>query len=102
MYKTQMYDLWEDDNFYIKCQMINDKPFIHLKVFNWSHNLYKELKQIWRQILKEFCIFGYESVFIVIPDDDPKMYKFETKFGFKELQREGNQILMVCEVNYGN
>jgi hypothetical protein len=37
---------------------------------------------------------GIEDVFVIIPDNDKKLYKFEEMFGFKEIKRNDSAILM--------
>jgi hypothetical protein len=76
-------------------QWVNELPFIHLQLYNWSVDGYKKYWAIWLDLLKDLAERGHPCVFVLIPDNDEKLYKFETMFGFVEASRVDNSILMV-------
>ena len=76
--------IYDDDNVTLYLEMCGDKPFIHCRVVNWSHNKLKEFLQIWLDIASIFKKKGYE--YIYAPDMEPKVTKFAKVFGFKETQ----------------
>lgn len=95
--------LIQNDKYHLMVEWgYEDCPFLHLDIFQWSPSLYREYKIVWQEVLKWFEQQGYNEVFILIPDNDPKLYKFETKFGFTEVSREDGEILMMCGVEYGH
>ena len=97
-----MISLIDNEMVHLKVQLLEGLPFIHLEVKQWSPLLARQYKKTWKKILRDMGALGYGEVFILIPDDDPKLYKFETMFGFTEVERQDGKILMICGVEYGN
>ena len=40
---------------------------------------------------------GYAKVNVIIPENDEKLHRFETMFGFRDVRRAGGNILMEQE-----
>lgn len=70
--------------------------FIHLELYKWSKSLYKQYLIFFYAWLKQ--LKGIDHVFVVIPDNDPKLYKFEELFGFYEIKRQDGAILMALKI----
>ena len=68
--------------------------FVHLELKKWSKSLYKEYLIFFYKWLHTLNKKGVSAVFVLIPEGDDKLYKFEEMFGFKEIDRKGGQILM--------
>lgn len=77
--------LWAD--------IVEDVVFIHLDVREWSPGKYKEMRKYWRATLTSLKKRGFEDVFTHIYDKDPKQYKFQNLFGFKEFDRKKDTII---------
>ena len=73
-------------------------PHVHLEMYDWSPSIYKQCKIIWKDILKFLKEEGYPRIVTCIPEGDDKLYKFQTKFGMKELKRNEGLILFVQEI----
>ena len=76
-------------------QWVDGLPFIHLQLYNWSKSAYKKYKSIWNELLKNLSIKGVPCVFVIIPDNDDKLYHFEQMFGFEEAEHGDGYFLMV-------
>lgn len=68
--------------------------FIHLELYKWSKLLFKKYQIVFEMWLLDLAEDGIDAVFVIIPDNDKKLYKFEQMFGFEEIQRNDNAILM--------
>jgi hypothetical protein len=83
---------------HLQCQIDENKcVFLHLTLKKWSHTLYKQYLILFYSWLNTLSEKGVLAVFVLIPDNDPKLYKFEQMFGFKEIDRKHGQILMAKE-----
>jgi len=73
--------------------------FIHLSLDKWSKTLYKEYLIIfynWLARIKQENNINH--VFVVIPENDKKLYKFEQMFGFNEIKKQDGDILMALTI----
>jgi len=68
--------------------------FLHFELHRWSKRLYKESLVFFYKWLHTLHEKGVYAVFVLIPEGDDKLYKWEEMFGFKEIDRKGGQILM--------
>lgn len=72
-------------------------PHLHVELVDWSPSIAKECKEILKDVKRFLWNQGYKQVVSVIPDNDPKLYKFQTFFGMKELKRRDGLILFAQE-----
>jgi hypothetical protein len=84
-----------NDDGFLRIQWVNNLPFIHLHLYVWTPSKYKEYKRIWNKFLSDLAKKDVPCVFVIIPDDDEKLYKFETMFGFEEAEHGNGYFLMV-------
>jgi hypothetical protein len=95
MYKVTYEDVINNDNGRLRIQWVDDVPFIHLQLYRWSAQAYKEYKRIWSKLLKDLGSKDIPCVFVYIPDNDEKLYHFEQLFGFQEVEHSDGYFLMV-------
>lgn len=92
-----MFDVfWNDADGSLKFQYFEDKVFAHAEAYNWSKSVYLKFKDIWYVAKEELLAQGYKEVYVLIPADDKKLFKFETMFGFKPIKKWDNILMMVC------
>jgi hypothetical protein len=68
--------------------------FLHFELHKWSKKLFKESLVYFYKWLHTLNEKGVLAVFVLIPEGDDKLYKWEEMFGFKEIDRSGGHILM--------
>jgi len=79
--------IYSDDNVSVYIEMLDgDKAFLHCTVTNWSPSLYRQFRQIFKDLTIAFKKKGYKVIFA--PDMDNKTTKFAKMFGFKETQHK--------------
>lgn len=95
---------WNDEDGVLAFELFDGKVFAHAKAHNWNKSVYLKFQDIWHVAKEELSISGHKEVYVIIPADDKKLFKFETMFGFKPLEQRENMLLMVCstEVNHGS
>jgi hypothetical protein len=101
----QMFDnFWDDEDVSLTFEYIDDKVYAHSISKQWSKSKYYKYKDIWHVAKEELLEAGYKHIYIIIPADNKKLFKFETMFGFKTIEQRDNMLLMVCstEINHGN
>jgi len=84
----------KNDYGHLQYEIFNDAYFIHLELYKWSKELYKKYMVMFEEWLLGLSDSGVNSVFVLISDNDKKLYKFEQMFGFEEIHREGGAIIM--------
>ena len=95
MYNITYEEIINNDDGRLRIQWVNDLPFIHLQLYNWTPSAFKKYKVIWSKLLKDLGSKGVPCVFVMIPDDDEKLYHFEQMFGFEEAEHGQGYFLMV-------
>lgn len=85
---------WKDEDVELKFEFADDRVFAHATVTNWNKSKYKKFVSIWLAAKEELSNNGYLEIFVAIPDNDKKLYKFEQLFGFSEIAHVNNMFLM--------
>ena len=93
-----MYEIFNNEIGKASVEEVDGKLFFHYESRMWSPAIYKKLLQVWALITKHIKEMGYDEVYVAIPDNDPKLYKFEQMFCFEEVYRSDGTILMVREL----
>lgn len=92
-----MFDVfWDDEDVTLTFQYVDSKVYAHVISKRWSKSLYYKYKDIWHVAKEELSDTGYKEIYVIIPADDKKLFKFETMFGFKSVQQQDDVLLMVC------
>jgi hypothetical protein len=92
-----MYDVfWDDEDVTLAFQYVENKVYAHATSKKWSKSLYEKYKAIWYVAKEELSEIGYKEIYVLIPSDDKKLFKFETMFGFKPVTQQDGVLLMVC------
>jgi hypothetical protein len=73
-------------------------PLLHSDVTDWSHSLYKDYLDMMVTLKEWLKEEGHDSVYVLIPDDDEQLEKWEHMFGFKTINTEGGHRLMWQEL----
>jgi hypothetical protein len=95
MYNITYEEVISNDDGRLRIQWVGHLPFIHLQLYNWTPSAFKKYKTIWSDLLKELGSKGVPCVFVMIPDNDEKLYHFEQMFGFEEAEHGEGYFLMV-------
>jgi hypothetical protein len=95
MYNIYYEDVINNEDGRLRIQWVNDLAFIHLQLYNWTPSAFKKYKRIWSEFLKDLSNKDVPCVFVLIPDDDEKLYHFEQMFGFEEAEHGDGYFLMV-------
>jgi len=66
-YKRATY--YETDDYRVYVEMINDLPFVHVAIFNFSKEILEEIKEVWAQIVLDVYFEGYEFLFAHTDDN---------------------------------
>ena len=92
-----MFDIfWDDEDVTLTFQYVENKVYAHAKSKQWSKSLYYKYKDIWHVAKEELSENGYNEIYVIIPAEDKKLFKFETMFGFKPVKQQDSMLLMVC------
>lgn len=78
----------------LQYEFIDGLPVIHLMVWKWSKEKYKDFLAIWREVLDYFNDEGHETVYCIVPSRDKKLIKFERMFGFTDLFEADGILVM--------
>ncbi len=83
--RFKTFTLIENDNFKVVGEVkYNGKVFLHMSPPKyWALSVYKEMLSCMDAIRWGLSERDVEEIFVMIPDDDPKLFKFETMMGFK-------------------
>jgi len=95
-HQSRFVTYWDDDIGLAKLEFFKGLPFLHVelhKPFIGVKTIKKELPKV-KRLLKQN---GYANVCVFIPDNDEKLYRFESHCGFSEVARFSGQILMTQE-----
>ena len=85
---------------HIETEIVEGDVYFHLTLNKWSKELFKYYLNLWVDIQDHFKDLGHNSLYVLIPDDDPKLLKFEMMFGFEILTHceEGGVYLMYQDI----
>jgi len=77
--------IYDDENVTLYLEICPDGlPLIHCRVHKWTHNTFKEFKEIWKSLTDIFKEKKYIGIYA--PDMDSKLYKFAKMFGFETTE----------------
>jgi hypothetical protein len=92
-----MYDIfWDDEWGTLKFQYVENKVFAHAIAKQWNKKVYLKFLDIWHVAKEELKEAGYNEIYVVIPDNDKKLFKFEVMFGFRVLHQVDGLLVMIC------
>jgi len=84
--------LWQEPEFTIFGYWADDGNLhVHAEVRKWSPSAYKQGLVALQTLHNET---GLVEIYTVIPDDDPKLEKYENMLGFVTIKKESNMLLM--------
>jgi len=85
MQEAEKHIIFEDENVNLTCEYSPIVPYLlvmHCVIFNWSPSLYKKYILLWEDIIGKMAEQGVTKLGIVVLDEDIKLMKFATMFGF--------------------
>lgn len=85
--------LRDDELWVVMLEFNVGMAFLHLELRRKVKG-FREAKRLFPQLRAWLRRMGHESVFVIIPEGDRKLYRFERHFGFFEIDRSGGKILM--------
>jgi len=88
------FPIYEDSCILIDGEMFEGKVFIHseYKPDNFSKSVYKQLLEIWIEVMEALKEKGLEYVFSCIPKEE-KIMKWQTMFGMSPLLETDDNII---------
>jgi hypothetical protein len=86
----------EDEDGKLTFQFEDGKVFAHAIAKKWNKSIYLKFQDVWYVAKEELREVGYDTIYVLIPADDKKLFKFETMFGFKLVGKKDNVLLMEC------
>lgn len=60
---------YETEDYRVYVEMINDLPFVHVAIFNFSKKILEEIKEVWAQVVLDAYFEGYEYLFAYTEDN---------------------------------
>lgn len=60
---------YEDSNFRVYLEEINNQVVIHVVIYNFSKSIFKDVKRVWAEVLVKMYYLGYEEVFAYTKDN---------------------------------
>lgn len=84
--EVKIHTIIQNDNLYLTCEYSPSAPYllvIHCEMYKWSHSLYKEYTILWEDIVRGMAKQGVTQLGIVVPNDNIKLMRFATMFGFE-------------------
>jgi hypothetical protein len=84
----------DDERATFRIEFFRGLAFLHLTV-KLPVKAMRDAKRIFPQIKAWLKSVGHEVVYVLIPEGDEKLYRFEQFFGFREVKRRRGHILMI-------
>lgn len=78
----------DDDAMLGKVEFYCGRAYLHLKIRSRFRGM-REARRIFPQVLAWLKSMGHRYVYVLIPDNDGMLFKFERAFGFEEDRRIG-------------
>jgi len=89
---------WDDEDGKLEFEYVADKVFAHATAKRWNKSIYLKFQDIWHVAKEELKENGYNQIYVIIPTNDTKLFKFECMFGFKPIGQKDNSLLMECKI----
>jgi len=90
--------LIKDDTMHLEVECTEGFYFLHLQLDVWSKDFFKVYKEMFEDIKQIFKDENVDTLYIIIPDDDKKLLKFERMFGWEILTHCKNTFIMYLEI----
>lgn len=71
---------------------------LHAELKQWGPQVYKRTQYVLEKFILEIKDKGFNAVYVGIPDNDPKLLKFEQLYGFYEIGRVDGNIIMKRDI----
>lgn len=84
----------DDERCMFKLQFNHGLVFPHFVCKQWNKRILREILEGLEMSALYLRALGYSQFCVIIPDDDPKLLKFEKLIGFTELARVDGMILL--------
>lgn len=60
---------YEDNDFRVYLEEINDNVVIHVAIYNFSKAIFTRIKEVWAEVLIKMYFAGYEDLFAYTKDN---------------------------------
>jgi hypothetical protein len=97
MKKSEWYTVVDDERGTLKLEFFRGMAFLHLD-FRLPLAGMRAAKELFPDVKRILARLDYRRMYVIIPEGNDKLYKFEQHFGFSEEKRAGGQILMGQEI----
>lgn len=83
---SYLHEIYRDDNVVLyldkTSHLFMDGAFLHVDIYKWSHNIYKDMKEKWNVVTEYLRNIGYKEVFATAPSPfEEKLFKM---FGLED------------------
>ena len=79
--------IYDDENVTLYLEICPDGlPLLHCEVRKWTHNTFKEFREIWANLTDIFKEKKYIGIYA--PEMDNKLYRFAKMFGFEATEKQ--------------
>lgn len=83
----------DDERASFRIEFFRGLAFLHL-VVRLPVKAMRDARRMFPVVKAWLKRMGHDMVFVLIPDGDKKLYRFESAFGFREIKRKNGHILM--------
>ena len=94
---TELYTVLDDDRGTVVFEFWRGLVALHVRFKKRIAGM-RMARTMFHPVLGILRSLGYKSVYVLIPEGDDKLYRFEQHFGFNEVKRVNRHILMKREV----
>jgi hypothetical protein len=92
--KSEWRTIWDDRLGEAKIEFNDGCAFLHVTLRDAPIEGMRKIREVFPYIKGLLRNLGHSRVYVIIPEGDNKLYRFERFFGFKEIRRYGGQIFM--------
>jgi len=78
------------------------RMFLHLDLQEFTLSVARRIRADFEEVMTFVSSKGYEDVYVLIPDNDPLLEKFERWFGFERIGHTNHILILSRETRNGN
>lgn len=90
---TEWYTYWDDDVVRVRIEFFGRQAHLHVDLRKPIAGM-KLIREKFPDMKAMLKAIGHRFVYVLIPEGDDKLYRFEKLFGFEERHRKRGFILM--------
>lgn len=94
---TDIFEVFKDENGWLRLQLIQGKMFVHYENFRFSPSIYKKTIDQFIDVCEALKASGVDEVYTCVPNEQ-KVIKFQEMFGFNVEAENGSIVLFRKDV----